>query len=173
MKYIASERKDQVRRQSEAAIQRVVDMYGTDDFFRIEEMRKSGELTAWLMGRFGTTNFTVIDQLFKSGKYGDQKEFGNDENQYNDLASSSDVKFCQETMTLGKKTVLRAARALPHLAMIPQQLLNKMAREPAFPPLIQLVRFLKMLVSQEMNQLRVVFSISALDEETAQRHAPE
>ena len=40
MKYIASERKDQVKRQSEAATQRVVDMYGTDDFFRIGEMGK-------------------------------------------------------------------------------------------------------------------------------------
>ena len=37
-KYIASERKDQVKRQSEAATQRVVDMYSTGDFFRIGEM---------------------------------------------------------------------------------------------------------------------------------------
>ena len=59
------------------------------------------------MGRFGTTNFTIIDQLLKSGKYGDRKELCHDGNQYNDLASSSDVKFCPETMTLKKKTILR------------------------------------------------------------------
>ena len=105
-KYITSERKDQVRRQSEAAIQRVVDMYGTDDFFRIDEMGKSGELTVWLMGRFGATNFTIIHQLLKSGRYGDQKEVNHDGNQYIDLASSSGVRFCQETMTLEEKTAL-------------------------------------------------------------------
>ena len=75
---------------AEAAVQRVIDMYGTDDCFRIGEMRKSGELTIWLMGRFGTTDFSQIDKLLKSVEFGENKKVGYDDDQYNESASLSD-----------------------------------------------------------------------------------
>ena len=75
MKYIARERKEEVKRQSEAEIHRVVDMYGTDDFFRIGEMGQSGELTVWIMGRFGTTNFAITDRLLKVGNMAIRKMY--------------------------------------------------------------------------------------------------
>lgn len=107
-----SNARKEVKRQSEASIQRVIDMYGTDDFFRTDEMGKSGELTAWLVDRFGTANFSQIDRLLKSGEYGDRKKVGYDEDQYNDLSSPSDIKFRPVAMTMGNKTVLRGRPCL-------------------------------------------------------------
>ena len=161
MKYIARERKEEVKRQSEAAIHRVVDMYGTDDFFRIDEMGQSGELTVWLMGRFGTTNFTIIDRLLKSGKYGDQKDVCRDENQYADLASSPDVKFCPVAMTL-KKTVLRGGPCIvppgddsPTVPQHPDECDGLSASH-------RLGRLRKISVNREMNRIQMAHSTFAM-----------
>ena len=44
---IAEERKEKSKRHSEAATHRAIDMYGTDDFFRIDEMEK---VEIWPLG---------------------------------------------------------------------------------------------------------------------------
>ena len=75
--------------------------------FRIGEMGRGGELTVWLLDRFGTTDFAKIDRMLKSGEYGENKRVCYDDDQYNDFASSSDIQFRPTTMALRNKRQLR------------------------------------------------------------------